>query len=54
MLAQAEAEGLSVGEYLQGLLSGQVSARSAKSKLSPEEWTRRSEAWVAGVRSDLR
>jgi len=54
MLAQAEAEGLSVGEYLQGLLSGQVSARSAKSKVSPEEWTRRSEAWVAGVRSDLR
>jgi hypothetical protein len=47
MLAQAEAEGMPVGEYLQSLLSGQVSARSDKSKLSPEEWIRRFEAWVA-------
>jgi hypothetical protein len=47
MLAQAEAEGMPVGEYLQSLLSGQVSARSDKSKLSPEEWIWRFEAWVA-------
>lgn len=47
MLAQAEAEGMAVGEYLQSLLSGQVSARSGRDKLSPEEWIRRFEAWVA-------
>jgi hypothetical protein len=47
MLAQAEAEGMSVGEYVQHLLSGQVSARSVASKQSPEEWIRRFEAWVA-------
>ena len=47
MLAQAEAEGMPVGEYLQSLLSGQVAARSGKSKLSPEEWIARFEAWVA-------
>jgi hypothetical protein len=30
MLAQAEAEGMPVGDYLQSLLSGQVSARSGR------------------------
>jgi hypothetical protein len=47
MLAQAEAEGMPVGEYLQSLVSGQVSRRSGKRELSPEEWIRRFEAWVA-------
>jgi len=47
MLAQAQAEGMPVGKYLQSLLSGQVSARRDKSKLSPEEWIARFEAWVA-------
>jgi hypothetical protein len=47
ILAQAEAEGMPVSEYLQSLLSRQVSRRSGQSKLSPEEWIRRFEAWVA-------
>jgi hypothetical protein len=47
MLAQAKAEGMPVGEYLQSLLSGRVSARSGQNKLSMEEWIRRFEAWVA-------
>jgi len=47
MLAQADVEGLPVGEYLQGLLSRQVSARSGKSKLPAEEWIRRFETWLA-------
>ena len=47
MLAQAEAEGVPVGEYLQSLLIGQVSAKGGGSKLSTEEWIGRFEAWVA-------
>jgi hypothetical protein len=47
VLAQAEAEGMPVGEYLQRLLRGRVSAGSGKSTLSPEEWIRRFEAWLA-------
>jgi hypothetical protein len=39
ILVQAEA-GMPVGEYLQNLHRGQVSASSGKSKLSPEEWIR--------------
>jgi len=38
---------LPVSEYLQSLLSGQVSARGGKSKLSAEEWIGRFEAWLA-------
>jgi hypothetical protein len=47
MLAQAEAEGIPVAEYLQSLLSGQVSARSGDGKLSAEDWIGRFEAWLA-------
>jgi len=47
VVAQAEAEGLPVNEYLQSLIGGRVSARSGKSKLSPEEWIGRFEAWLA-------
>jgi hypothetical protein len=47
MLAQAKAEGMPLGEYLQSLLSGRMSAGSGQIKLPPEEWIRRFEAWVA-------
>jgi hypothetical protein len=47
MLAQAEALGMPVGEYLQSLLSGHMSAKGGGSKLSTEEWIGRFEAWVA-------
>jgi hypothetical protein len=53
LLAQAQAEGLAVSEYVQNLVRGQIAARSSLSaeprpayELPPEEWVRKFEAWA--------
>ena len=53
LLAQAQAEGLAVSEYVQNLVRGQIAARGNGSEkarpayeLPPEEWVRKFEAWT--------
>jgi hypothetical protein len=53
LLAQAQAEGLAVSEYVQNLVRGQIAARTSTNatprpayELSPEEWVRKFEAWT--------
>jgi hypothetical protein len=59
LLAQAEAEGLGVSEYLQHLVREQVASKirgSAPSRpayeLPPEEWVREFKAWVDSHRGN--
>ena len=53
LLAQAQAEGLAVSEYVQNLVRGQLAVRSGTGakprpsyELPPEEWVRKFEAWA--------
>jgi len=53
LLAQAQAEGLDVSDYVRNLVREQVAAKAANAvssrpahDLPPEEWVRRFEAWV--------
>jgi hypothetical protein len=53
LLAQAQADGLAVSEYVQNLVRGQIAARTSTNaaprpayELSPEEWVRKFEAWT--------
>jgi hypothetical protein len=55
IMAQAEAEGLPVSEYLRNLVKGQVSARIGERKafeIPPEGWVRQFKAWVASHAED--
>jgi hypothetical protein len=54
LLAQAQAEGLAVSEYLENLVRGQVSGQGGAGtasrpayELPAEEWVRQFRAWVA-------
>jgi hypothetical protein len=53
LLAQAQAEGLAVSEYVQNLVRGEITARMGAGvmprpayELPPEEWVRKFEAWT--------
>jgi hypothetical protein len=53
LLAQAQAEGLAVSEYVQNLVRGQIGRRPATSsaartadEMAPEEWLRQFRAWT--------
>ena len=54
LLAQAEAEGVGVSDYLQNLVRSQIEAKLGANvaerpayELPPEEWLREFRAWVA-------
>ena len=51
LLAQAQAEGLNVSDYVQNLVRERISTRAAGAslpayELPPEEWVRQFEAWT--------
>ena len=57
LLAQAQAQGLDVSDYVRNLVREQVAARAAISDhpahdLPPEEWVRRFEAWTRSHAGD--
>jgi hypothetical protein len=53
LVAQAQADGVAVSEYVQNLVRGQITARMSASatprpayELSPEEWVRKFDEWT--------
>jgi hypothetical protein len=51
LLAQAQAQGLDVSDYIENLVRGQIMARAGgitppADELSPEEWMREFKAWA--------
>jgi hypothetical protein len=53
LLAQAQAEGVAVSDYVQNLVRGQIAAKLAANsdsrpayELPPEEWVRKFHAWT--------
>lgn len=57
LLAQAQAQGLDVSDYIENLVRGQIMARASALtppayELSPEEWIREFKAWAPSHDAD--